>query len=144
VERGRRGGLVTLSVGVTGGPQEYREWAWPVAVMFAAGLVLNCVNAYMTVAARKIPEFYISNWYILGAFCFLTILFATAYVPLYQHGLGNVVIQGYYMHTAVGMWFTMLSPRHRLLRDSTDPRPPHLFLRARRPRFWTKHPLLHG
>src|SRR5258707_14155875 len=102
-------GLVTLSVGVTRGPQEYREWVWPVAVLFAAGVVLNGVNAYMTVAARKIPEFYISNWYILGAFCFLTILFTTAYVPLYQHGLGNVVIQGYYMHTAVGMWFTMLS-----------------------------------
>src|SRR5260370_40652214 len=63
----------------------------------------------MTVATRNIAEFYISNWYILGAFCFMTILFTTAYVPLYQHGLGNVVIQGYYMHTAVGMWFTMLS-----------------------------------
>lgn len=29
--------------------------------------------------------------------------------PLYQHGLGNVVIHGYDMHTAVGMWFSMLS-----------------------------------
>src|SRR5258707_12836683 len=91
------------------GPQEYREWVWPVAVVFAAGLVLNGVNAYLTVATRRIPEFYISNWYILGAFCFLTIIFATAYVPLYQRGLGNVVVQGYFMHTAVGMWFTMLS-----------------------------------
>ena len=102
-------GLATLSVGVTRGPQEYREWVWPVAALFAAGVVLNGVNAYMTVATRHIAEFYISNWYILGAFCFMTILFTTAYVPLYQHGLGNVVIQGYYMHTAVGMWFTMLS-----------------------------------
>jgi cytochrome c oxidase cbb3-type subunit 1 len=102
-------GLVTLSLGVTRGPQEYREWVWPVAVLFAAGLMLNGVNAYMTVATRTIPEIYISNWYILGAFCFLTILFGTGYMPFYQHGLGNVVIQGYYMHTAVGMWFTMLS-----------------------------------
>lgn len=102
-------GLVTVSVGVTRGPQEYREWVWPVAVIFAAGLVLNGLNAYMTAAARTIPEFYVSNWYILGAFCFLTIIFTAGYVPLYQHGLGNVVIQGYYMHTAVGMWFTMLS-----------------------------------
>jgi cytochrome c oxidase cbb3-type subunit 1 len=102
-------GMVTLSVGVTRGPQEYREWVWPVAVMFAAGLLLNGVNAYMTVATRTIPEIYVSNWYILGAFCFLPILFTTGYIPFYQHGLGNVVIQGYYMHTAVGMWFTMLS-----------------------------------
>jgi cytochrome c oxidase cbb3-type subunit 1 len=102
-------GLVTLSLGVTRGPQEYREWVWPVALLFAAGLVLNGVNAYMTASTRAIPEFYISNWYILGAFCFLAILFTAGYIPLYERGLGNVVIQGYYMHTAVGMWFTMLS-----------------------------------
>jgi len=102
-------GLLTLATGVTRGPQEYREWVWPVAVLFGAGLVLNGFNAYMTVATRSIPEVYVSNWYILGAFCFLLILFATGYVPFYQHGIGNVVIQGYYMHTGVGMWFGILA-----------------------------------
>lgn len=102
-------GLLTLSAGVTRGPQEYREWIWPVALLFAAGLVLNGVTAYMTAATRRIPEFYVSNWYILGAFCFLATILATAYIPLYQRGLGNVVVQGYFMHTGVGMWFTMLA-----------------------------------
>src|SRR5262245_30412288 len=102
-------GLLTLSAGVTRGPQEYREWIWPVALLFAAGLVLNGVTAYMTAATRNIPEVYVSNWYILGAFCFLATILATAYIPLYQRGLGNVVIQGYFMHTGVGMWFTMLA-----------------------------------
>jgi len=102
-------GLLTLSAGVTRGPQEYREWIWPVALLFAAGLVLNGVTAYMTAATRRIPEFYISNWYILGAFCFLATILATAYIPLYQRGLGNVVVQGYFMHTGVSMWFTMLA-----------------------------------
>src|SRR5262252_7914882 len=102
-------GLLTLSAGVTRGPQEYREWIWPVALLFAAGLVLNGVTAYMTAATRRIPEFYISNWYILGAFCFLATILATGYIPLYQRGLGNVVVQGYFMHTGVGMWFTMLA-----------------------------------
>ncbi len=102
-------GLITLAAGITRGPQEYREWVWPVAVLFGAGLVANGVNLYQTVARRRIPEIYISNWYILGAFCWLTILFVTGYLPFYQRGLGNIVIQGYYMHTAVGMWFTMLS-----------------------------------
>ena len=102
-------GMVTLAAGITRGPQEYREWVWPVAVLFGAGLVANAVNVYQTVAHRRIPEIYISNWYILGAFCWLTILFVTGYLPFYQKGLGNIVIQGYYMHTAVGMWFTMLS-----------------------------------
>ena len=102
-------GLVTLATGATRGPQEYREWVWPVAVLFGAGLVANGVNLYQTVAHRTISEIYISNWYILGAFCWLAILYVTGYLPFYQHGLGNIVIQGYYMHTAVGMWFTMLS-----------------------------------
>jgi cytochrome c oxidase cbb3-type subunit 1 len=102
-------GLITVGVGTTRGPQEYREWVWPVAILFGLGLVLNGINLYQTVARRKIAEIYVSNWYILGAFCWLTILFTTGYLPFYQNGLGNIVIQGYYMHTAVGMWFTMLA-----------------------------------
>lgn len=31
-------GLITLSVGINTGPQEYREWVWPVALLFASGL----------------------------------------------------------------------------------------------------------
>lgn len=101
-------GIVTLSIGINRGPQEYREWAWPIAVLFGAGVVLNGYNYYRTVAARTTREIYISNWFILGAFCWLTILYTTAYLPFYQGGLGNIVIQGYYMHTGVGMWFTPL------------------------------------
>ncbi len=102
-------GLVTLAAGISRGPQEYREWVWPVAALLVAGVVANGVNLYQTVAHRRIAEIYVSNWYILGAFCWVTILYVTAYLPFYQHGLGNTVIQGYYMHNAVGMWFTMLA-----------------------------------
>ncbi len=79
------------------------------ATLFGTGLVANGFNVYQTVAHRRIREIYISNWYILGAFSWTSILFVTAYLPFYQDGLGNIVIQGYYMHTAVGMWFTMLA-----------------------------------
>src|SRR5258708_17274115 len=103
------GGVVTLSAGWSRGPQEYREWVWPLAVLLGLGVVLNGYNIYRTVGTRQLPEVYISNWYILGAFCWLPILYVTAYLPFYQSGVGNVVIQGYYMHTAVGMWFTMLA-----------------------------------
>jgi len=101
-------GLLTLSTGITPGPQEYREWVWPIALLFGTGVVLNGYNYYRTVASRKTLEIYISNWYVLGGFCWLTILYVTAYLPFYQGGLGNIVIQGYYMHTGVGMWFTPL------------------------------------
>jgi len=102
-------GLITLSLGISRGPQEYRELVGPIATLYAVGLLSHFYCAYKTVAARKTREVYISNWYILGAFCWLTILFTIAYLPFYQQGMGNIVIQGYYMHNAVGLWFTPLA-----------------------------------
>ncbi len=103
------GGVVTLLAGVNRGPQEYREWVWPLAVILAAAVLIDGYVAYRTVAARTLREVYVSNWYILGAFCYLPILYVTSYLPFYQGGLGNVVVQGYYMHNAMGMWFTQLA-----------------------------------
>src|SRR5262249_40768094 len=103
------GGLATLLAGVNRGPQEYREWVWPLAVILAAAVVIDGYVAYRTVAARTLPEIYVSNWYILGGFCYLAILYVTSYLPFYQAGLGNTVVQGYYMHNAMGMWFTQLA-----------------------------------
>src|SRR5262245_12446157 len=103
------GGLVTLLAGVNRGPQEYREWVWALAVIMAAAVLIACYVAYRTVAARTLPEVYVSNWYILGAFCYLPILYVISYLPFYQAGLGNTVVQGYYMHNAMGMWFTQLA-----------------------------------
>ena len=103
------GGLATLLAGVNRGPQEYREWVWPLAVMLAAAVLIVGYVAYRTVAARTLPEVYVSNWYILGGFCYLPILYVTSYLPFYQGGIGNTVVQGYYMHNAMGMWFTQLA-----------------------------------
>lgn len=100
--------VITLSAGISRGPQEYREIVWPIMAIYAAGLLCNFYTGYGTVARREIPEVYVSNWYILGAFCWCAILVAIAYLPFYQHGMGNIVIQGYFMHNAVGMWFTPL------------------------------------
>src|SRR5262245_21388617 len=102
-------GLATLLAGVHRGPQEYREWVWPLAVLLAAAVLINGYVAYRTVAARTLPEVYVSNWYILGGFCYLPILYVTSYLPFYQGVLGNTVVQGYYMHNAMGMWFTQLA-----------------------------------
>ena len=101
-------GVITLSLGVSRGPQEYRELIWPIAVLYGIGLVCIATTIVGTVARRKTPEVYVSNWYILGAICWMSILFTIAYLPFYQEGLGNIVVQGYYMHNAVGLWFTPL------------------------------------
>jgi len=99
-------GVVLLLNGVSNGGQEYREFIWPVMGLFVVALLLLTYTLFQTVAKRIIPEIYISNWYIMAAFLWTIVLAVTAYLPWYQYGLSETVIQGYYMHMGVGMWFT--------------------------------------
>ncbi|GAB1446117.1 cbb3-type cytochrome c oxidase subunit I [Flammeovirgaceae bacterium] len=94
-----------LMIGINNGGGEYREYIWPITLIFALGLVITFFNYYKTVAHRKISEIYISNWYILAALIWTIVLVTIGYIPAYQDGLGETVIQGYYMHQGVGMWF---------------------------------------
>jgi cytochrome c oxidase cbb3-type subunit 1 len=98
-------GNVLLMAGINNGGGEYREYIWPVVVPFALGLFLTFRNFYGTVKRRTIGEIYISNWYILAALVWTLVLVTIGYLPWYQNGLGETVIQGYYMHQGVGMWF---------------------------------------
>lgn len=98
-------GNICLMAGVNNGGGEYREYIWPVMLLFALGLILTFVNFYKTVAQRKLSEIYISNWFILAALVWTITLSVIGYLPNYQTGLGETIIQGYYMHQGVGMWF---------------------------------------
>lgn len=98
-------GNLLLMAGINNGGGEYREYIWPAMLPFAIGLWLTFRNFYKTVATRKIGEIYISNWYILAALVWTLVLATIGYLPWYQDGLGETVIQGYYMHQGVGMWF---------------------------------------
>lgn len=98
-------GNIFLMSGINNGGGEYREYIWPVMLLFALGLVITFFNFYKTVARRKISEIYISNWFILASLLWTIILAVIGYLPHYQAGLGETIIQGYYMHQGVGMWF---------------------------------------
>jgi len=107
-------GLMNLSVllgsgflmaGINNGGGEYREYIFPVMALFALGLVFTFYNFYKTVANRTMADIYISNWYILAACIWTIVLTIIGYLPFYQEGLGETIIQGYYMHQGVGMWF---------------------------------------
>ncbi len=98
-------GNLLLMAGINNGGGEYREYIWPVFLLFAIGLFLTLRNYYATVKRRKIGEIYVSNWYILAALIWTLVLGTIGYLPWYQGGLGETVIQGYYMHQGVGMWF---------------------------------------
>ncbi len=102
-------GTVALDLGFNDGAQEYREWLWWIRVILAAGLVTAAWNMIATVARREGKDIYLSNWYTIGGTLWTIIIVVVALIPWYQKGLGQVGVQGYYMHNAVGMWFTPLS-----------------------------------
>ena len=95
-------GLATLTLGITRGPIEYREWLTPIAALFAAGSLINGANIFVTLLRRRTEELYIADWFILGSFTWLPILYVIGYLPLFDRGIGNVVIQAYYMHSCSG------------------------------------------
>lgn len=101
-------GVIYLFMGYNNGGQEYREFIWPAMMLFALGIISHTLNFYKTISLRGTKEIYISNWYILAAFLWTIVVVVIAYIPWYQNALGETVIQGYYMHMGVGMWFTPL------------------------------------
>jgi len=102
-------GTICLMAGINNGGGEYREYIWPVTLLFAIGVVLTLINFLQTIARRTTREIYISNWYIIAAIIFAIVITIVAYVPYWQNGLGETIIQGYYMHQGVGMWFMLFT-----------------------------------
>ncbi len=102
-------GTICLMAGINNGGGEYREYIWPVMLLFGIGLALTLVNFLKTIAARKTREIYISNWYMVSAIIFTIVISLVAYIPYWQNGLGETIVQGYYMHQGVGMWFMLFT-----------------------------------
>jgi cytochrome c oxidase cbb3-type subunit 1 len=100
-------GSICLMAGINNGGGEYREYIWPVQLLFAIGVVLTLANFIKTIARRNTKEIYVSNWYIVAALMFVIVITLVAYIPYWQNGLGETIAQGYYMHQGVGMWFMM-------------------------------------
>lgn len=102
-------GTVTLDLGINDGTLEYREWVWPIRLIFLAALIVTAWNLIATVARRNTEDIYLSNWYTIGGVLWTCIIAIVAIIPWYQYGLGQVAVSGFYMHNAVGLWFTPLA-----------------------------------
>lgn len=102
-------GSLCLMAGINNAGGEYREYIWPVMSLFGLGLLLTLLNFISTIARRKTKEIYVSNWYIVSAIIFVLVIVVIAYWPGWQNGLGETIIQGYYMHQGVGMWFMLFN-----------------------------------
>ena len=102
-------GTIALELGYNWGDLEYREWPWPIRLIFLAALLVTGWNLIGTVARRTTEDIYLSNWYTVCGVLWTCVIAIVATLPWYQHGLGQVAISGFYMHNAVGMWFTPLA-----------------------------------
>lgn len=102
-------GTLCLMAGINNSGGEYREYTWPVMLLFGAGVYISLTNFFRTIASRATREIYVSNWYIVSAMMFVLVIAFVAYWPSWQDGLGETIVQGYYMHQGVGMWFMLFS-----------------------------------
>ncbi len=102
-------GSICLMAGINNGGGEYREYIWPVMALFGIGIIISLRNFFKTIAKRTSKEIYVSNWYIISAMMFLLVIAFVAYWPGWQRGLGETIVQGYYMHQGVGMWFMLFN-----------------------------------
>jgi cytochrome c oxidase cbb3-type subunit 1 len=102
-------GTVALDLGYIDGDLEYREWPWWIRLIFLAAVLVSAWNLIGTVARRSSADIYLSNWYIMGGTLWGAIIAIVGIMPWYQYGLGQVAVSGFYMHNAVGMWFTPLA-----------------------------------
>ena len=98
-------GSICLMAGINNSGGEYREYIWPIMLLFGIGIIISLINFFKTIANRTSKEIYVSNWYIISAMMFVIVIAVVAYVPTWQNGLGETIVQGYYMHQGVGMWF---------------------------------------
>lgn len=100
-------GSVSLMMGINNSGGEYREYIWPIALLFGIGVVLSLMSLWSTVRARTIEKIPLAAQYIISAHFFVLVIAFMAYQPFWQDGIGETIIQGYYMHQGVGMWFMM-------------------------------------
>ena len=102
-------GLFLMATGHINAGREYRMY--PVAAMapIAAAVILLGVVFYRIIARRQVKGVYISCWFILAACFWIAIVVIMGYQPRWVSGMADRVIDGYYIHNAVGMFFTPLA-----------------------------------
>ncbi len=103
------GGNVALMSGQINANREYREYPLWAMAMIAAGVALLAFVTYRVIARRQVRAIYISCWFVLAACVWIAVVAFMGYWPGFSRGLADTVVQGYYMHNAVGMWFTPLA-----------------------------------
>lgn len=103
------GGAITLCLGMVNGGREYREYQWFCMLPIGAAVALIGVTVYRLMARRGVKGVYISCWFILSSCFWIAIVVVMGYFSPWQTGIADRIVDGYYIHNAVGMWFTPLA-----------------------------------
>ena len=89
--------------------REYAEYPVPIDVMVLVGLLSLSFVVYMTAITRTVKKLYVSLWYMLGAFFWMPLVYFIGnrtFVRL--DGLNDGIVNWFYGHNILGMWFTTL------------------------------------
>ena len=105
-------GLVAGVVGVLAGYNDGMEWLegnrYATAPFLVVGGGLIGLSLFRTAAARTADHLYVSVWYILGAFVWFPMLYATGKIPTWG-GAESAAVNWFYAHNVLGFWLTAMS-----------------------------------
>ncbi len=102
-------GIVVMCGGDINSGREYREYPWYAMAPIFAAVGICGVIFYRLIARRRVEGIYISCWFVLAASFWVAIVVLMGYQTWWKVGLTDRIIDGYYIHNAVGMWFTPLA-----------------------------------
>ena len=102
-------GVFLMLGGAINSGREYRMFPLPAMVPIAIAVIIYGVIVYRVVARRTVRGVYISCWFVMAACFWIAIVVIMGYQPKWVSGMADRVIDGYYIHNAVGMWFTPLA-----------------------------------
>lgn len=109
---------IAIGVGVFAillGHTEGREWAelpWYVDIVAAVGIITLGVIIFKTIANRTEPQLYVSIWYFGASILWVFIIYVvgnktfTNWIPGFNVGLNDAIVNWFYGHNMLGLWFT--------------------------------------
>ncbi len=90
-------------------PYEYAEAPWFVDILVVIAVLLIIYNIQMTVIRRERARLYVSVWYLAGGLYMTAIVYLVGnFLPYLFTGVGNMIINGWWIHNAVGIFITPL------------------------------------
>ncbi|MFW6078963.1 MAG: cbb3-type cytochrome c oxidase subunit I [Gemmatimonadota bacterium] len=100
-------GAVELLAGITDGIEWLELHRWTVDPWLVVGGGLVGLALLRTVAGYRVRHFYVTVWYVLGAFIWFPAIFVIGNWPF--TGVESAAANWFYAHNALGLWLTAVN-----------------------------------